>query len=182
MQVTVLPAVHAPAWHVLSKSHSFAFVHDAPLVTGEYAVVLTLGWHVSHVFVPFVAPDATHAPPMTHEPAGHAREPNPSWHVTVAPEFMSTCAAAIAPVNFAVFTVTSACVATKSACTSAPELESIPDDVSRYRTSALAVRPDPDAGPVTLPLLKLADPVMDSVVAAVTASVDPLFMVKDEKT
>ena len=44
------------------------------------------------------------------------------------------------------------------------------------------MRPDPDAGPVTLPLLKLADPVMDSVVAAVTASVDPLFMVKDEKT
>jgi hypothetical protein len=50
--------------------------------------VLTLGWHVSHVFVPFVAPDETQAPPIT-QPL-HVMEPNPSWQVTVAPEFMTT--------------------------------------------------------------------------------------------
>jgi hypothetical protein len=41
--VTVLPAVHTPVWHVSFRSHSLPFVHDVPLLTGEYCVVLTLG-------------------------------------------------------------------------------------------------------------------------------------------
>jgi hypothetical protein len=109
-------------------------------------------------------------------------DPKPSWHVTVAPEFISTCAAASAPVNFDVLTVTSAFVATKSASICAPELRLIPDDVSKYMTSDLAVSPVPDAGPAYDPLLKLADPVTDRTVAALTESVAPLFRVKDEKT
>jgi hypothetical protein len=44
------------------------------------------------------------------------------------------------------------------------------------------VSPDPDAGPVNDPLLKLADPVTERVVAASTASVEPLFIVSEEKT
>jgi hypothetical protein len=119
---------------------------------------------------------------MTQSPAGHARVPNPSWQVTVAPEFITTCAAATAPVNFAVFTVTSAFVATKSAWIWAPEFRLMPEDVSKYTTSAFAVSPDPDAGPVNEPLLKLADPVIERVVAALTASVDPLFIVREAKT
>jgi len=31
--------------------------------------VLTLGWHVSHVLLPFVAPAATHAPLIAQNPA-----------------------------------------------------------------------------------------------------------------
>jgi hypothetical protein len=67
--VTVLPAVHVPAWQVSLRSHAFPSLHDVPLLTFEYADVLTLGWHVSQVFVPFAAPDATHTPPIEQKPA-----------------------------------------------------------------------------------------------------------------
>jgi hypothetical protein len=40
-----------------------------PLPTFEYVEVLAAGWHVSHVLVPLVAPDATQAPPMAQKPA-----------------------------------------------------------------------------------------------------------------
>jgi hypothetical protein len=50
------------------------------------------------------------------QPPAHASsEPNPSWQVTIAPELRTTCAAAMAPVNFDVSTVTRALVATRSA-------------------------------------------------------------------
>ena len=60
---TWLPTVQVPAWHVV-MSQAFPSLHEVPLVTGEYADVLTLGWQVSQVFDPLVAPDATQAPPM----------------------------------------------------------------------------------------------------------------------
>jgi hypothetical protein len=109
-------------------------------------------------------------------------DPKPSWQVTVEPALMSTWAAARAPVNLDVLTVTSALVATKSAWIWAPEPSVIPDDVSKYMTRALAVSPDPDAGPANDPLLKLAAPVTERVVAALTDSVAPLVKVSEEKT
>jgi hypothetical protein len=45
--------------------------------------VLTPGWHVSHVLVPFVAPLATHAPPIAQKPAlsvGAEQAPVPVLH------------------------------------------------------------------------------------------------------
>jgi hypothetical protein len=44
-------------------------LHDVPFVAFVYALVLTPGWHVWHVFAPFVAPLATHALPMKQKPA-----------------------------------------------------------------------------------------------------------------
>ena len=121
--------------------------------------------------------------PSSHEPEQlPPRDPNPSWQVTVAPEFMTTWAAASAPVNFDVFTVTSAFVAMKSAWTCAFEFREIPDDESKYITRALAVSPVPAAGPANEPLLKLAAPVTERLVAAVTESVAPLLSASDEKT
>jgi hypothetical protein len=58
----------------------------------------------------------------------------------------------------------------------------MPDDESKYITSALALSPEPEAGPADDPLPKLAPPVTESVVAALTASVPPLFRVSDEKS
>jgi hypothetical protein len=70
------------------------------------------------VHVPAVHVPTSQGLPLLHPP-GHdpppLSDPNPSWHVTVAPEFMLTCAAASAPVNFAVSTFTSALVASTSA-------------------------------------------------------------------
>jgi hypothetical protein len=85
-------------------------------------------------------------------------------------------------VNCDVFTVTRALVAMKSAWSWAPEFREIPDDASKYITRALAVSPDPDAGPAKDPLLKLAPPVTERVVAAVTESVALLLRVNEEKT
>jgi hypothetical protein len=51
------------------RSQALPSLHDVPLLTLEYPAVLTLGWHVSQVLVPFVAPEATHAPPMSQKPA-----------------------------------------------------------------------------------------------------------------
>ena len=65
LHVTWLPAVHVPDWQVSFKSHELPSEQDVPLETLEYAVVLTLGWHVSQVFVPLVAPAAMHTPPMS---------------------------------------------------------------------------------------------------------------------
>jgi hypothetical protein len=62
--VTWLPAVQAPLWQESFRSQAFPSLHAAPLLTLVYVDVLTAGWHVSHVFVPLVAPAATHAPPM----------------------------------------------------------------------------------------------------------------------
>jgi hypothetical protein len=64
VQTTVTPAVQMPAWHVSLESQRLPSLHDVPLLTAEYCVVLAPGWHVSHVFAPFAAPEATHAPPM----------------------------------------------------------------------------------------------------------------------
>jgi hypothetical protein len=143
--------------------------------------------------VPFVTGVCVHSPelhasvvhgfPSSHEPEQEPpRDPNPSWQVTVAPEFIRTCAAASAPVKLDVFTVTSALVAMKRAWTLAPEFRLIPDNVSKYMTRALAVSPDPAAGPANDPLLKLAAPVTESVVAALAAIVAPLLSVSEEKT
>jgi hypothetical protein len=153
--------------------HAFPSLQAVPFETGVC------------VHAPAEHASAVHGLPSSHEPE-HVdpppSDPKPSWHVTVAPEFMRTCAAARAPVNFDVFTVTSAWVATNSASICAPEFRLIPDDVSKYITSALAVSPDPVAGPAYDPLLKLAAPVTETVVAALTESVAPLFSVRDEKT
>jgi hypothetical protein len=113
VHVTGFEPVQAPLSQASVCVQAFPSLHDVPLVTFEYADVLTLGWHVSQVFAPFVVPAATHTPPMKHPE--HAGPPNESWHVTVAPEFMTICLAAIAPTNFAVLIVTSAFVATTSA-------------------------------------------------------------------
>ena len=167
MQTTGFDPVQAPAWQAYVCSQAFVPVHVVPSATGVW------------VQVPAEHASVVQAFPSSQEPEQLPfRDPNPSWHVTVAPEFMTTCAAASAPVNFDVFTVTSAFVATKSAWTWAPELRAIPDDESKYITRALAVSPEPAAGPANDPLLKLAAPVTESVVAALTESVAPLAMVK----
>ena len=67
VQVTALCTVQVPAWQ-LDVSQAFPLLHVVPFVTGEYAVVLTLGWHVSQVFAPLAAPAATHALPMKQNP------------------------------------------------------------------------------------------------------------------
>jgi hypothetical protein len=135
------------------------------------------------VHVPPEQASVVQAFPSSHDPEQlPPSDPNPSWQVTVAPEFMTTWAAARAPVNFDVFTVTSAFVAMKSAWTWAFEFREMPDDESKYITRACAVSPEPAAGPANDPLPKLAAPVTESVVAALTASVPPLFRVSDEKT
>jgi hypothetical protein len=79
VQATWLSAVQAPDWQVSVRSHALPSLHDVPLLTLEYAVVLKAGWHVSHVFVPFAAPEATHTPPISHPPE-HVlpSDPNPS--------------------------------------------------------------------------------------------------------
>jgi hypothetical protein len=100
----------------------------------------------------------------------------------VAPEFMRTWAAATAPVNWEVLMVTSAFVAMNRAWTLAPEFNEIPDDESKYITRPFAVRPEAEVGPAYEPLPKLAAPVTESVVAAETDIVPPLFRVSDEKT
>jgi hypothetical protein len=69
VHVTWLPAVQAPAWQVSLRSQALPSLHAVPFVTLEYWVVLTPGWHVSHVLVPLVAPAATHAPPIEQKPA-----------------------------------------------------------------------------------------------------------------
>jgi hypothetical protein len=61
--------VQTPAWHVSFESQRLPSLHAVPLLTAEYCAVLTAGWHVSHAFAPFVAPEATHAPPMEQKPA-----------------------------------------------------------------------------------------------------------------
>ena len=68
MHLTVLWTVHVPAWQVV-VSQASPLLHVVPFVTGEYAVVLTLGWHVSHVFVPLAVPAAMQALPMKQKPA-----------------------------------------------------------------------------------------------------------------
>ena len=73
VHVTWLPAVQVPDWHVSFRSQEFPSLHDAPLATFVYAVVLTDGWHVSQVFVPFAAPAGTHAPPIAQKPAFERR-------------------------------------------------------------------------------------------------------------
>jgi hypothetical protein len=54
--------------------------------------------------------------------------------------------------------------------------------VSRYITNALALRPEPGAGPANEPLPKLASPVTERVVGAAPEIVAPLLSVSDEKT
>jgi hypothetical protein len=108
-----LDPVHAPLSQASVSVHALPSLHAVPLLTFVYADALTPGWHVSQLFAPFVVPAATHTPPMKQPE--HAGPPNESWHVTVAPEFMTICLAAIAPTNFAVLIVTSAFVATTSA-------------------------------------------------------------------
>jgi hypothetical protein len=130
VHVTGFEPEHVPALHVSVCVHASASLHVVPSVTFEYCVVLTLGWHVWHVFVPLLAPEATHAP-LIVQPEHPPIDPSPSWQVTVAPEFIRTCAAAIAPVKADVFTVTKAFGATKSACTFAPEFTEIPADESK---------------------------------------------------
>jgi hypothetical protein len=158
--------------------HAFPSLQAVPFVATGFEHVPVAGLHVPTSWHWSEAVHVTPAQRLVPPPS----DPNPSWHVTVAPEFISTCAAASAPVNFDVFTVTRALVATKSASICAPEFRLIPDDVSKYRTSALAVSPDPEAGPVYDPLLKLAAPVTESVVGLLAASVPPLFSVRDAKT
>ena len=66
--MTVFAPVHEPLWHVSVWVQAFPSLHAVPLLAFVYADVLTAGWHVSHVFAPFVAPAATHAPPIAQNP------------------------------------------------------------------------------------------------------------------
>jgi hypothetical protein len=63
-QVTWLPAMHAPDWHVSARSHALPSLHVVPFATLLYCVVLTLGWHVAHALAPSAVPEAMHTPPM----------------------------------------------------------------------------------------------------------------------
>ncbi len=241
---------------------AFPSLHELPLLTFEYCVVLAVGWHVAHVFVPLLAPAATQAPPIAqkpalsvgaaqspvvalhvpavwhasgavqvtgllpvqvpawhesvcvqafpslhavpfvaaacvHAPAEHASTvqgfpsshdvehpvpPNPSWYVIIAPEFSATSFAASAPTKLDVLTVTTAFVATNSAWMDACEFRLMLEDVSQSSCSALAVSPDPDAGPIKELPPKFAAPVTESTVGALTITAPPLFSVRDEKT
>ena len=99
-----MPAVQTPAWHVSPRSHAFPSLHDVPFVTGLC------------VHAPPEHASAVHGFPSSQDPEQPPpSDPSPSWHVIVAPEFMLTCAATSAPVNFDVSTVTVAFVATKRA-------------------------------------------------------------------
>jgi hypothetical protein len=69
VHTTVLPAVQTPAWQLSLESQRLPSLHAVPSLTSEYCVVLTAGWHDSHVLAPFAAPAATHAPPMKQDPA-----------------------------------------------------------------------------------------------------------------
>lgn len=83
-QRTVTPAVQMPVWHVSFESHALPSLHTVPLLTAAYCVVLTAGWHVSHVLAPFVAPEATHAPLIEQKPAlrvGAEHTPVEALHV-----------------------------------------------------------------------------------------------------
>jgi hypothetical protein len=77
VHVTRFEPVQAPALHVSVCVHAFPSLHVVPSVTFEYCVVLTLGWHVWHAFVPLLAPGGTHAPPIV-QPEHPPMDPRPS--------------------------------------------------------------------------------------------------------
>ncbi len=62
------PAVQTPAWQVSFEWQAFPSSHAAPLPTFEYWEALTLGWQVSQVLVPLLAPAGIHAPPIEQKP------------------------------------------------------------------------------------------------------------------
>jgi hypothetical protein len=97
--------VHVPLWHESVCVQALPSLHVVPFATGVC------------VQAPAVHASAVHALPSSHDPEQPLPpiEPKLSWHVTVAPEFITTSAAASAPTNCDVFTVTWALVATKSA-------------------------------------------------------------------
>ncbi len=64
-QVTGFEPVHTPLWQESVCVQASLSVHALPLVTFEYADVLTLGWHDWHALLGFVAAEPTHAPPMS---------------------------------------------------------------------------------------------------------------------
>ena len=111
VQTTGGPPTQVPLWHVSSVSHALPLLQAVPL--GAFGLEQT---PVDGLQTPTApqGPDAVHVTPA-HKFVPVVSDPKPSWQVTVAPEFITTCAAASAPVNCEVFTVTSAFVATTSA-------------------------------------------------------------------
>jgi hypothetical protein len=105
-QVTGFVPVQVPLWHESVWVQALPSLHAVPFATGVCVHAVPLHASVVHGFPS--SQDGGQPPP---------RNANPSWQVTVEPEFMFTCAAASAPTNFDVCTVTSAFVATKSAWT-----------------------------------------------------------------
>jgi hypothetical protein len=79
VQTTGFDPVHAPAWQVYVWSQAFDPVHVVPLATGVC------------VHVPPEHESVVQGLPSSQDPEQPpANEPNPSWHVIVAPEFMTT--------------------------------------------------------------------------------------------
>jgi hypothetical protein len=63
-----LPPTQVPLWQESLSVQALPSLQVVPLLTLEYCAVLTPGWHVTHVFAPFAAPEVTHAPPMEQKP------------------------------------------------------------------------------------------------------------------
>jgi hypothetical protein len=124
--VTGFDPVHTPAWHASVCVQASPSVHEVPFAATGFEHTPVLGeqtpatWHAS---------DAVQTTPVHKFPA--SSDPNPSWNVTVPPEFITTCAAASAPVNCDVSTVTRDFVARTSAWSFAPEFRLMPEDVSK---------------------------------------------------
>jgi hypothetical protein len=84
VQTTGLLPVQVPAWQVSVCVHAFPSLHAVPFVTDVC------------VHVPPVHASVVQAFPSSQEPE-QLLDPNPSWQVTVAPEFIRISCAAIAP-------------------------------------------------------------------------------------
>ena len=111
--VTGLAPVHVPFWQLSLWVQALPSSQAVPLLAGVC------------VQVPPEHASVVQGLPSSQEPEQvppPASEPKPSSQVTVAPEFMTICAAASAPTNLDVLTVTRALVATRSAWSWAPEL------------------------------------------------------------
>jgi hypothetical protein len=127
VHVTVVPAVHVPFWHVSSRSHALPSLQLVPFVAAGFEQTPVDGLHVPATWH---GSDAVQTTPWQRL-VPPTNDPRPSWYVTVAPEFIRTCAALSAPVNFDVLTCTSAFGATRSALIAAPEFRVMPFDVLR---------------------------------------------------
>jgi hypothetical protein len=119
--------VHAPLWHVPPVSHRFPVLQLVPFGAVGFEQTPVAGLQVPTM--PH-GPDAVQVTPA-HRFGLDTSDPKPSWQVMVAPLFMTTCAAASAPVNCDVLTVTCAFVARTSASIFTPLFRLRPDDESK---------------------------------------------------